>query len=373
VEAERTDIFKEELSGALSGELGGMAAEVGLTAERLFDEGMAAEAQIAASANASWAKVEAAERERAELAGAAARRRYELRFLRTLMDRRTYFRLGGAVAVLFLLLVLTDLVATPVPGVPVLVVALGLGLLATGLTAAVGLVVVDVSLKVLLSLPDPSHGKERHRAALTNYRRELRQAGIESWIRERINRVRGLSYETTLSYRDASGLAEIDDPSHEIPTEARNRLTRMIDGMPGGAIGLAGPRGAGKSTLMRSVCGGGADGEGDEALSVIVDAPVQYDSREFILHLFARLCSEVLGPTEVRAAARLGLSVRRAALALRVLACCSTSKGGGIRRRGPGHRHPAAAPDLVPAELLLRLVGVAQAPGWASGRCDRRH
>lgn len=142
---------------------------------------------------------------------------------------------------------------------------------------------------------------ERRKAAERSYRRELRQAAIRPWFRERINLERGRSYGTVLSYDDCSGLAELDDPSHEIPTAVKRRLLRLMEErMPGGAIGLAGPRGVGKSTLMNAICVSGKDETGErETLGVVVDAPVEYDAREFVLHLFARICSEVLGTEAV--------------------------------------------------------------------------
>ena len=104
----------------------------------------------------------------------------------------------------------------------------------------------------------------------------------------------------------------IDDEKHEIPTESKDRLIDLIEdeAMPGGALGLAGPRGAGKSTLMRSLCS--VPDRKDSVLGAMVDAPVDYDARDFVLHLFAKVCTEIIGRDRVVELRGFGEPVRRA-------------------------------------------------------------
>lgn len=129
------------------------------------------------------------------------------------------------------------------------------------------------------------------------YERRLRG---EALARLRAALTTGGSYGTTLRYKDYSGLAEMNDPNREIPTDTRGRLFRMMGLMPGGTIALAGLRGAGKTTLLHSICASPPTRQKDEApLHVVVDAPVQYDARDFVLHLFAQLCVAVVGEKEV--------------------------------------------------------------------------
>lgn len=176
---------------------------------------------------------------------------------------------------------------------------------ATAVLSAIVAPIVAVPLFVYFVPLRPSESELRRaeveaRAAERSYFWRLNGV-VAGWVRSRINITEGLSYATKLRFKDASGLGEVDDPSHEISTKTRKRLASLIDRMPGGAIGLAGARGAGKSTLMRSICAGA---ESDELVfGVVVDAPVQYEAREFVLHLFARLCEEALGKT-VRARTR---------------------------------------------------------------------
>jgi energy-coupling factor transporter ATP-binding protein EcfA2 len=122
---------------------------------------------------------------------------------------------------------------------------------------------------------------------------------VKGWLTQQINEAREFSFATTLSFRGSARLAEIDDSNHEISTTAKNRLEGMLKRMPGGAIAIAGPRGVGKSTLMRSVCRMRRNAEGRRIHSVVVHAPVEYEPRDFILHLFAEICSQLVGPRRV--------------------------------------------------------------------------
>ncbi|WP_459712350.1 tetratricopeptide repeat protein [Actinophytocola sp. KF-1] len=90
-----------------------------------------------------------------------------------------------------------------------------------------------------------------------------------------------------------------------LDTPATRELRRLLRQRSRGSFALAGPRGAGKSTLMERWCAGHflrADSErlpGRRNLAVKVDAPVGYQSQEFLHHLFGQVCEAVerhLGP-----------------------------------------------------------------------------
>jgi KAP family P-loop domain len=164
---------------------------------------------------------------------------------------------------------------------------------------------------------------------------------VAAWISERANRDLGEIYDTALPEVDAQGLAEIDDGDSEISTATETELESMIEGMPAGSIGISGPRGAGKSTLLRRVTAEARRRAPERvAIGLAVDAPVDYDVRDFVLHLFARICEEVLGPERVEA----------------LRGWDRGFGGGGMARRPPG---PFAR--LLPRQLgpLLLLGGVA--------------
>ncbi|MFG6199964.1 P-loop NTPase fold protein [Nonomuraea sp. JJY05] len=97
-------------------------------------------------------------------------------------------------------------------------------------------------------------------------------------------------YATTLQLGPAPGLRRVRGLDWHVATPAEEQLEMISGGMDGGSIALAGPRGVGKTELLRSFCAGG---EGTR-LAVEVSAPVSYDRREFMLHLFAMLCERVM-------------------------------------------------------------------------------
>ncbi|MGH3941535.1 MAG: hypothetical protein ACRDTG_23480 [Pseudonocardiaceae bacterium] len=100
------------------------------------------------------------------------------------------------------------------------------------------------------------------------------------------------------------GLSEVDDQRFEIRTTSMSRLTRLLSQLPGGSIGLSGPRGIGKTTILRSITTDTVDvWKADKTLQVYLPAPVHYVAIEFISHLAAEICSAIVSPA-ARAAIR---------------------------------------------------------------------
>jgi GTPase SAR1 family protein/membrane protein implicated in regulation of membrane protease activity len=129
--------------------------------------------------------------------------------------------------------------------------------------------------------------------------KEVERAVIEGGILRDLRDIIGEympSYDTTLKITSAPGLAEVFDPAYEISTEPKEKLHRLLTNMPGGSIGISGPRGVGKTTLMASFCGKTTNTKlkNRPVLSVMLSAPVEYDPREFVLHVFSSVCRRVL-------------------------------------------------------------------------------
>jgi len=102
----------------------------------------------------------------------------------------------------------------------------------------------------------------------------------------------------------APGLGEVDDQRFEIETSSMSRLIRLLSQLPGGSIGLSGPRGVGKTTILRSITLDSLEvWKHDKTLRVYLPAPVHYVSVEFIAYLAVKVCSAIVSPT-VRAAIR---------------------------------------------------------------------
>jgi Cdc6-like AAA superfamily ATPase len=111
-------------------------------------------------------------------------------------------------------------------------------------------------------------------------------------IRELIDQVVRAPFRPDLPEADTRGLSEVHNKEFEIITDARRYVRGLIEKMSGGSVGVAGPRGCGKTTLLTSFW---QDGQVDaKTLSVFATAPVHYDAREFLLHLFTSLCSQVI-------------------------------------------------------------------------------
>jgi hypothetical protein len=130
---------------------------------------------------------------------------------------------------------------------------------------------------------------------LAGARRRFGRAVAEKVVAPRmravINRKTTDRYDEALDF-GARGLSELRVPMSEIRTDATERLEELTRRMRGGSIGIAGPRGVGKSTLIRSYCQPRTPG--DRRLTSELSAPVRYDARDFILTLFAQLCQSVL-------------------------------------------------------------------------------
>ena len=146
-------------------------------------------------------------------------------------------------------------------------------------------------------------------------RNELASEVVGPFIREHINRLLDEQEHPPLMHvRSAPGLAELSDRERLLMTDSMHALGRSNTDMSSGSIGVSGPRGVGKTTLLRYFCDPSYDvvtgnREGfltSHDLRLMVSAPVSYDSREFILHIFSRLCEEVLAsephghPTQIR-------------------------------------------------------------------------
>ena len=113
---------------------------------------------------------------------------------------------------------------------------------------------------------------------------------------------------------------------------------------------MSGPRGVGKTTLLRYFCDPSfeaAAGNRDAVftardLRFMVAAPVNYEAREFILHVFSKLCAQVLEFESTRGQLRRrfrGGNAARLALCIALMACL------------------AAAAYLVPSDAWPQVFG----------------
>jgi hypothetical protein len=128
-----------------------------------------------------------------------------------------------------------------------------------------------------------------------------------------INTTRKDQFNQAYSVTNISGLSETYDATYQVSTYTATELSSLLTRLGGASIGIAGPRGSGKSTLIRGYCSDidsiAAENEGsfwsrllDDGISrpqggdlrCMVSAPVDYVARDFILHLFAVFCRSVI-------------------------------------------------------------------------------
>ena len=135
----------------------------------------------------------------------------------------------------------------------------------------------------------------RRLAALRSAVLEQATAGAALAWRAAISEYLKPCFATEWALSGPAGLDSTVDRQLDISTPAHAKLRFMLDHMRGASIGIAGPRGAGKSTLLRAFCGEQVTRLGSrDALTVATSAPVDYQSRDFLLHLFASLCHRTI-------------------------------------------------------------------------------
>lgn len=140
----------------------------------------------------------------------------------------------------------------------------------------------------------------------------LRDRVVLPFILETLNDLAqdSVLYATCLSPDRAPRLVERSEPRRLVTSEAIDRIRIVAGIMREGSLGISGPRGVGKTTVVHYFCdddyhaaedvrsaGDSADAEspaGEPELRVALAAPVDYQPRDFIIHLFTRLGEAVL-------------------------------------------------------------------------------
>jgi hypothetical protein len=131
-------------------------------------------------------------------------------------------------------------------------------------------------------------------------------------VRTVINKVRQDRFGPEYSVTVTPGLSEVYDNVNRVPTGVADELNGLLTRFDGASIGVAGPRGAGKSMLIREYCDPDSAEEAEDTdldwswlwgyslrrrpgadLRCLVAAPVDYAPRDFVLHLFAAFCRSV--------------------------------------------------------------------------------
>jgi hypothetical protein len=138
----------------------------------------------------------------------------------------------------------------------------------------------------------------------------MAERGVLPVFRAEVNSV-DVTRGTTLPSTDSKGLFGGTPLVGHQRTRAGERLAELVQSVNGGSFALAGPRGAGKTNLLRAFCAGTYAVSGQPVdLTVFASAPVEYVPREFLLHLYAETCRAVIArgnPSHLVKAAKAGL------------------------------------------------------------------
>ncbi len=134
-------------------------------------------------------------------------------------------------------------------------------------------------------------------AAAESLQDGLQETVILPFLRQRLNEELTTSETSAVLRYDPTVLTSQTLDRFRLETSAYLRLAERIEAPGGSAIGLAGPRGVGKTTLLSSLTRTRLfrhpESPGSQ-IGVFVSAPVRYDSVEFITQILAAVCREVI-------------------------------------------------------------------------------
>ncbi|MFD9406005.1 hypothetical protein ACFWBN_03120 [Streptomyces sp. NPDC059989] len=176
---------------------------------------------------------------------------------------------------------------------------------------------------------------------------ELRTHGTGPLMLRVVEALLGEDSDALLLAVHHDGLRSSDGLGFLVAGSSAEQLQRRMDQMDGGTIAVCGPRGVGKTTLLR----GCTENAG---FSVFVSAPAAYAPHDFLLSLFITLCRRHIEDEGFEAPEFVRLSaVRRTLRGLRPYA------GRGLRRLA--FALPATA--LVVLGLFATVRSLAERPG----------
>jgi hypothetical protein len=142
-------------------------------------------------------------------------------------------------------------------------------------------------------LPRAAAARDDAVRAYAEWSQALVEHGVLPLVASRLEILVQRSYSVRLPAASVGKLGDITESTQFVPTGTSARLSRMLATMTSGAIGVSGARGVGKSTLLRTF-GDQRFGAARDDLTLVVYAPTDYDSRDFLVHLFTRVCESVL-------------------------------------------------------------------------------
>jgi hypothetical protein len=117
------------------------------------------------------------------------------------------------------------------------------------------------------------------------------------------------------------------DPELAVTSAAMQKVAATARTIASGSIGVSGPRGAGKSTILNKFDTRDDLKDSEQDIRVHVASPVDYNAREFIIHVFTELCLKVQAEAPELS---LAAETRRRLNALHFLSTYSSSWGSTL-------------------------------------------
>ncbi|GAB7036521.1 MULTISPECIES: hypothetical protein [Catenuloplanes] len=192
----------------------------------------------------------------------------------------------------------------------------------------------------------------RLRLAVANRREERARANRELQ-RSEIRR--------PLTDVDSRGLRRLPSDGTVVGTAARRELHDLLDPdrSARASIGVAGARGCGKSTLL----GDAYARWGTRGVRILLPAPAGYAPREFLLHLYGRVCAEVMSrDADDPAAGRAGTADTAARRSRNLLALIVAPLVGTLLGATVAVTAALRAPAAGPAGIGLTVTATACVP-----------
>jgi hypothetical protein len=134
--------------------------------------------------------------------------------------------------------------------------------------------------------------------ALDEWRSAAKERSILSFLRLRLYQIKDPGFSRKFEVFDTGGLSQTRAQDFLVGTDALSRFRRMFRQVDGGTVILVGPRGVGKTTILE-VAGGLWDQGGRRGVVLVEGAPVEYNARDFALHMYGRLCEETIRAIDV--------------------------------------------------------------------------
>jgi hypothetical protein len=138
-----------------------------------------------------------------------------------------------------------------------------------------------------------ARGERKITDARKHWEKVLAEAIALSLIAQETNLLLDDDVADTMNMAVATLTGNGRDPEVPVISAAMKNVAATARTIGSGSIGVSGPRGAGKSTLLNKFDTRDAAWKSEQDIRVTVAAPVDYDAREFIIHLFTELCTRV--------------------------------------------------------------------------------